>query len=83
MAFETEDAKSTLILYRTSNGKYRYSGLVRMTDSTGVTRIRVSNQNITPCLFDDLEIQDPPSSEENSDVGLTHFHPDWSDTTII
>lgn len=81
MAFETEDSKSTIIFYRMGQGKVRYSGLVRLTDKNGVTTLRLTNQNITSCVFDDMEFQNPPSSGLSSDVSMTHYDADWSDST--
>lgn len=80
MAFEREDAKSTLIIIR-QNGKFRYSGMVRQTDSNGDSTMRISNQNITSVLFDDVQFTDPPSSGVDGDIGLTHMSPDYADTT--
>jgi hypothetical protein len=78
MAFETENSKATLIMYSMGGDKIRFSGLVRLTDSNGVTSIRITNQIVTSIVFDDMEIQNPPGSGLNTDVSLTHFSADYS-----
>lgn len=78
MAFETEGAKSTLIMYDMGKGRLRFSGLVRQTNSDGTTSMRITNCVDNSIVFDDMTVEPPPSSGVNSDISLTHFSSDWS-----
>lgn len=78
MPFEREDTTATLIMIRMGGGKFRFSGLVRMTDSNGDTTIRITNQIITSIVFDAIEYIDPPSSNRDGDISMTHLSPDWA-----
>lgn len=82
MAFEREDVKSTLILIRLSDGRVKLSGQVRQTDRDGVSTMRISNQNMTSVVFDDIEFIEPPSSGQDTEISLTHLSGDYADTTI-
>jgi hypothetical protein len=77
MAFEREDVKSTLILIKEGN-KVKFSGLVRNTDTEGTTWIRLTQTDIGSVEFDDCQIINKPSSEDSSDIGLTHYSGDYS-----
>lgn len=78
--FERPDVKTTIIFYKDNKG-YRFSGLVRQTDSNGETMMRITNNVITAHVFDDIQITDPPVTGDG-DIGLTHFSDNFDDRLV-
>lgn len=79
-AFEYNDAKvkTTLIMIKMHSGKIKYSGIVRVTDANGDTTIRLSPLLDNGHQFDDMEVVNQDKFyATDSDIGMTHFDPDW------